>query len=286
MFFACKIIGQTLKHHPRSGALTLSASVPIIYMQQFWHSVYLGDSKDILRNTNNQEFFVKPLEFLTIAQFLDIIGYEVLIPSAARWCLLLTEAHKVYDVAYKGVVVPMMQPSTVVSNQETYRTLSSSRSPKPKRTLKKKGEQVSGEFSEPKKMLKLKIKTKKSDLVTLVPTAVEIEKDQLTEAEQVSYALAVSAKEAEESENVKLVKEVVFDQEVDKLLEAIMSLTSSAFTYTSVYTDSEPGRVFWGADKELSDGGSPRVIVYGYDGLHMLSVAPPSPDYIHGPEEP
>nr|GFA24796.1 hypothetical protein [Tanacetum cinerariifolium] len=51
-------------------------------------------------------------------------------------------------------------------------------------------------------------------------------------------------------------------------------------------TDSEPGRVFWGADEELSDGGSPRVIVYEYDGLPMLPVAPPSPDYIPGPEEP
>ncbi|GJU02251.1 hypothetical protein Tco_1112589 [Tanacetum coccineum] len=34
-------------------------------------------------------------------------------------------------------------------------------------------------------------------------------------------------------------------------------------------TDSEPGRVFWGADEEISDGGVPRVIVYGYDGLPM-----------------
>nr|GEX72400.1 reverse transcriptase domain-containing protein [Tanacetum cinerariifolium] len=34
-----------------------------------------------------------------------------------------------------------------------------------------------------------------------------------------------------------------------------MSSVSSAVTYTSVYTDSEPRRVFWGADKELSDGG-------------------------------
>nr|GEV54808.1 hypothetical protein [Tanacetum cinerariifolium] len=33
-----------------------------------------------------------------------------------------------------------------------------------------------------------------------------------------------------------------------------MSSASSAVTYTSVYTDSEPGRVFWGVDKELSDG--------------------------------
>nr|GEY39539.1 hypothetical protein [Tanacetum cinerariifolium] len=32
-----------------------------------------------------------------------------------------------------------------------------------------------------------------------------------------------------------------------------MSSASSAVTYTSVYTDSEPGRVFWGADEELSD---------------------------------
>nr|GEV84027.1 reverse transcriptase domain-containing protein [Tanacetum cinerariifolium] len=65
-----------------------------------------------------------------------------------------------------------------------------------------------------------------------------------------------------------------------------MSSASSTVTYTSVYTDSEPERVFWGADEELSDRGSPRVIVYGYNGLPMLPVAPPSSDYIPGPEEP
>ncbi|GKE23772.1 hypothetical protein Tco_1435284, partial [Tanacetum coccineum] len=48
---------------------------------------------------------------------------------------------------------------------------------------------------------------------------------------------------------------------------------------------SEP-RVFWGADEEISDGGSPRVIVYGYDRLLIQLVAPPSPDYIPGPEDP
>ncbi|GJU54743.1 hypothetical protein Tco_1228457 [Tanacetum coccineum] len=68
---------------------------------------------------------------------------------------------------------------------------------------------------------------------------------------------------------------------------AVMSSASSAVTYTSVYTDSEPGRVFWGADdEEITDGGIPRVIVYGYDGLPMQPVAPPSPDYIPGPEDP
>ncbi|GJU68451.1 hypothetical protein Tco_1254710 [Tanacetum coccineum] len=42
----------------------------------------------------------------------------------------------------------------------------------------------------------------------------------------------------------------------------------------------------WGADEEVSDGGSPRVIILGYDGLPIQLVAPPSPDYIPGPEEP
>ncbi|GKE12075.1 hypothetical protein Tco_1415626 [Tanacetum coccineum] len=46
-----------------------------------------------------------------------------------------------------------------------------------------------------------------------------------------------------------------------------MSSASSTVTYTSVDTDSKPGRAFWTADEELSDGGFPQVIVYGYDGL-------------------
>ncbi|GKC38555.1 hypothetical protein Tco_1050939 [Tanacetum coccineum] len=47
------------------------------------------------------------------------------------------------------------------------------------------------------------------------------------------------------------------------------------------------GIVFWGgADEELFDRGSPRVIVYGYDGLPMQPVASPSPDYVPGPEHP
>ncbi|GJU56449.1 hypothetical protein Tco_1230163 [Tanacetum coccineum] len=69
----------------------------------------------------------------------------------------------------------------------------------------------------------------------------------------------------------------------DDLL-TVMCSASSVVTYTSVYTDSEPGRVFWGADEEISDGGSPRVIVYGYDGLKMQPVH--DPDYVSEPVYP
>ncbi|GJT89863.1 hypothetical protein Tco_1078708 [Tanacetum coccineum] len=70
---------------------------------------------------------------------------------------------------------------------------------------------------------------------------------------------------------------------------AIVFMSSSHLlvTYTSVYTDSEPGRAFWGAnDEEVSEGGIPRVIVLGYDRLPLQPVAPPSLDYIPGPENP
>nr|GEU86351.1 putative reverse transcriptase domain-containing protein [Tanacetum cinerariifolium] len=66
----------------------------------------------------------------------------------------------------------------------------------------------------------------------------------------------------------------------------VISSASSAVTYTSVYTDSEPGRVFWGADEELSDkrvSASHRVRIRW---TPMQPVAPPSPYYIPSPEDP
>ncbi|GJX74559.1 hypothetical protein Tco_0313154 [Tanacetum coccineum] len=62
--------------------------------------------------------------------------------------------------------------------------------------------------------------------------------------------------------------------------------STSAVTYNSVYTDSEPDRAFWEADdEEISEGSIPWVIVLGYDGLLIQPVAPPSPDYVPGPED-
>ncbi|GKD17809.1 hypothetical protein Tco_1206967, partial [Tanacetum coccineum] len=58
----------------------------------------------------------------------------------------------------------------------------------------------------------------------------------------------------------------------------IPSAVTTTFPST---TDIRPERVFWGADEEISDGGSPRVIVLGYDGL---PIQPPhDPDYVPEP---
>ncbi|GJR60414.1 hypothetical protein Tco_1502576 [Tanacetum coccineum] len=76
------------------------------------------------------------------------------------------------------------------------------------------------------------------------------------------------------------------DMSYKSLQLAVMSSVSSVVTYTSVYTDSEPWRFYGGSDEEPADTGSPGVIIYRYDGLPMHPVAPPSSDYVPGPEHP
>nr|GEZ92637.1 hypothetical protein [Tanacetum cinerariifolium] len=60
-----------------------------------------------------------------------------------------------------------------------------------------------------------------------------------------------------------------------------MSDASFVVTYTFVNTDSEPWR-FYGEDSAETE--PPRVIVYRYDGFPIQLVAPPSPNYVQGPE--
>ncbi|GJX36035.1 putative reverse transcriptase domain-containing protein [Tanacetum coccineum] len=66
-----------------------------------------------------------------------------------------------------------------------------------------------------------------------------------------------------------------------------MSSASSAVTYTFVYTDSEPGRVFWGADEDISDGGSedPQTppVPQDEDEREPMFIQSHDPDYVPEP---
>nr|GEW78874.1 hypothetical protein [Tanacetum cinerariifolium] len=73
-----------------------------------------------------------------------------------------------------------------------------------------------------------------------------------------------------------------------------MSFESSAVTYTSVYTDSGPGRVFWGADEELLDGDyipgpkEPQTppAPQDEDERELMFIQPYDPDYVPEPMYP
>ncbi|GKF43242.1 hypothetical protein Tco_0129794, partial [Tanacetum coccineum] len=63
-----------------------------------------------------------------------------------------------------------------------------------------------------------------------------------------------------------------------------MSSTSSAVTYTSVHTYSKPGRAFWGADEDISNGGpeDPQIspVPQDEDEREPMFVQAHDPDYV------
>ncbi|GJY04415.1 hypothetical protein Tco_0370355 [Tanacetum coccineum] len=101
----------------------------------------------------------------------------------------------------------------------THRKPSIHRTPNPKRIQNKNGEQASVESSATLLKLKFKIQPQQPNPFIPVPTYTKIERDQLTKAQQVRLAKAESDKEDEARENIKLVKEYVLAEEVDKLVE-------------------------------------------------------------------
>nr|GEW90403.1 putative reverse transcriptase domain-containing protein [Tanacetum cinerariifolium] len=89
-------------------------------------------------------------------------------------------------------------------------------------------------------------------------------------------------------EGIHVDDKLQFVEEPIEIMEReIKQLKRSWIPLVKVRWNSRRGLEFtWEPDEELSDGGSLRVIVYGYDGLPMQPVASPSPDYILGPKEP
>ncbi|GJV14996.1 hypothetical protein Tco_1360319 [Tanacetum coccineum] len=94
----CKIVGQILLDHPLSYALTATADVPVVYLQQFWKTVSKApNTKDIIKfNLNSQEIvytvdmfrstlqmpvetttnpFIAPATMKFIQPFMQIVGY-------------------------------------------------------------------------------------------------------------------------------------------------------------------------------------------------------------------
>ncbi|GJY45100.1 hypothetical protein Tco_0433313 [Tanacetum coccineum] len=65
-------------------------------------------------------------------------------------------------------------------------------------------------------------------------------------------------------------------------LLTVMSSASSAVTYTSIYTDSEPGRVFWRADEEPQTPPVPQ----DKDEREPMFIQPHDPDYVLEPMYP
>ncbi|GKB51958.1 hypothetical protein Tco_0902711 [Tanacetum coccineum] len=75
----CKIVGKILLDHPLSYALTATADVPVVYLQQFWRTV----SKVHVETPENP--FVTPVNIETIEAFMNRVGYQGVIEKSERF---------------------------------------------------------------------------------------------------------------------------------------------------------------------------------------------------------
>ncbi|GJU45998.1 hypothetical protein Tco_1203264 [Tanacetum coccineum] len=117
--------------------------------------------------------FISPYDFDYIWPFIKILGYQGSLDRIPNDLLTNaikdTQAYKDYVDVYEGVEVPTIQPELVESTQGTHRTPKATRTPNPVVVQKKKGKQIAGESSLPKRSLKIRIRQKKSTPTTPLP---------------------------------------------------------------------------------------------------------------------
>ncbi|GJT51994.1 hypothetical protein Tco_0978151 [Tanacetum coccineum] len=116
----------------------------------------------------------------------NVIVRGMLIPDAFITDeIRATDDCKEYEMMFVGVVVPMIQPQSVVSTQGTHRTTPSAhRSPTISIVTpqKRKRKQVVGEISSPKPSLKIRVKQIKPSTTPIPPPSNDKERDEIAEA--------------------------------------------------------------------------------------------------------
>ncbi|GJR62946.1 retrovirus-related pol polyprotein from transposon TNT 1-94 [Tanacetum coccineum] len=131
------IFGKILLDQPLSYALTATADVPAVYLQQFWQTVHkVPNTKDTIRfKLDTQEItytvdmfhatlklpvktldnpFVAPVTIEIIESFMNKVGYQEEIRA--------TDDFKEYETVFMNVVVPRNQPQLIVSTQGIHRS--------------------------------------------------------------------------------------------------------------------------------------------------------------------
>ncbi|GKE10615.1 hypothetical protein Tco_1414166 [Tanacetum coccineum] len=98
----CKIVGKILLDHPLSYALTATADVPVVYLQQFWRTVSkVHDTEDTIKfKLDTQEIIY------TVDMFRDTINMPVETQENPFVALVNIEIIESFmnRVGYKGVV--------------------------------------------------------------------------------------------------------------------------------------------------------------------------------------
>ncbi|GJW11715.1 hypothetical protein Tco_1577542 [Tanacetum coccineum] len=162
----CKIVGLILLDHYLSHALTATADVPTVYLQQFWRTMSKA-------NINTIETFMNRVGYQGVVDKLIIADLMKKFPDIPK--RIEEEYHSIKDdvplvsvytmgnVSVQGILVPDVFLTTKIretNDFKEYETVSPTVSASP--LVSKKRKQIVGESSSPQQSLKITIKQKQT----------------------------------------------------------------------------------------------------------------------------
>ncbi|GJS97872.1 hypothetical protein Tco_0819042 [Tanacetum coccineum] len=258
----CKIVGKILFDLPLCYALTATADVPAMYLQQFWQTVHktigyqgvvdkyprfikliiadlIEKYPSIPRRHDEDHHSIKDdTPLVSVYSIGNVLFRGMRIPDAFLTAeIRATDDYKEYETVFVGVDVLMNQPQPVVSTQGTHRN-----TPRAHRTPTltaaspqgKKRKQQAGEISSPRKSLKVTIRQKKQRTPSIPPPGDDRERDEVAEATILSLTLHKTALAAEAQENIAKVQEKLNEEEIEKMVEG----DEDEESYASEFVDS------------------------------------------------
>ncbi|GJY09747.1 hypothetical protein Tco_0377932 [Tanacetum coccineum] len=198
----CKIVRQILLDHPLSYALTATANVPIVYLQQFWRTVSKVPGPkfpDIPQSIEEDYHSIKDdIPLVSVYTTGNVLIRGMLIPDAFFTIEICTTTDfKEYETMFMNVDVPINQPQPVVSTQGTHRS------------------------------------TPRAHRTPTLTARDDRERDAIAEATLLSLALHKNALATEAQENVAKVQEKLDDEEIEKMVEG----EEDEESYASVFAD-------------------------------------------------
>ncbi|GJT65892.1 hypothetical protein Tco_1017372 [Tanacetum coccineum] len=225
----CKIVGQILINHALSYALTTTADVPAVYIQQFWKTVkQVPNANNTIRFTIDRET-ISYTDFIHyIQQKKDVTQYPrvtkfIIVDLIKKFPSIAQRLYENYHSIKDDIPLVSMYTTgnmtLVESTQETNRIPRATRIPTPAAIEKKKRKQVAGESSTPRKSLKVTIKQKKPSTAPIPPLSNYREMDEIAEATLRSLTMHKTAIAAEAQENVAKVQENILEEDIAKMVD-------------------------------------------------------------------
>ncbi|GJU38365.1 hypothetical protein Tco_1191322 [Tanacetum coccineum] len=245
--------GTNLTDHPLSCALTATADIPAVYLQQLWKIVHkVPNTKDTIRfkfDTQDitytvdmfrdtlklpvetpENLFVVPATIEIIESFMHTIGYSFFMKNLAQpWHKMfkddipLVSVYTTGNMIVRGMLISdafLTKEIRATDDYKEYETVFVNVVvPINQPQSGKKRKQSAGETSSPRKSLKVTIRQKKQS-TTLIPLpSDDRERDEIDEETLLSLALHKTAISAEAQENVAKVQEKLAEEEIQKMVK-------------------------------------------------------------------